>query len=573
MTRHGGGPAKPRPNPGQHTEYRPVVVEALPPGFRHYALRGRNRPAATGDRQAIAERAARLAERMAAPADGTHGAIHDNPFMPSGYTYLLQFIAHDMVSTRVPFWATSVLDQETANDRVSRLRLEALYGGGPTGSPILYAPADPDDLSRTKLRIGRSGPVRVEGSATVCPFRDIARLKGPELPGLTEPLLADPRNDDHPLISQLTMIFSHLHNIFVDRQKTVPTDAANLDFARDTARVFANARQATTLVYRRVVRDDLLRRLLHPAVYDLYTNGTPPFLDALAGARRGGVPVEFSHGAFRFGHAMMCDAYRINHETAPEGRNLSEGMEQFSSAANIHMEPMDAAWLIAWSNFFDIPGVTDPDRINLSRRIGPWIPEALWGNRFGPIDPSPGRGIFYRDLISAEVANLWPVQDLLAAMGGHDGLAAIVGGSAFLRDDAWRTEIASWLPGGSLDDWPSPWDGMPAQVRDDEIAAIAADPPLPFFILFEALKDSESQGCRLGRFGSVLVADTLFGELNTWPAEEQRGQTLPYQLSAVHAGFADPAFNDPVTMATVIEFIERNLQQSDDPGMRNPSLL
>ena len=33
-------------------------------------------------------------------------ATDDNPFVPSGYTYLLQLVAHDAVQTSVPFSAS-----------------------------------------------------------------------------------------------------------------------------------------------------------------------------------------------------------------------------------------------------------------------------------------------------------------------------------------------------------------------------------------------------------------------------------------------------------------------------------
>ncbi len=153
----------------------------------------------------MAERFARLAARMTArldwdavpprqpgleePVAKDHPDIRDNPYVPSGYTYLLQFIAHDMVSTRVPFWATTNLDQDTANDRPHRLQLDALYGDGPHAMRMIYAPASPGDLSRSKLQIGRSGPVHTGDGAAICPFRDIARLKLSntltDLPGVT----------------------------------------------------------------------------------------------------------------------------------------------------------------------------------------------------------------------------------------------------------------------------------------------------------------------------------------------------------------------------------------------------
>jgi hypothetical protein len=593
MSLHGGGPTRSRIGAKPHEGFRTVVAEGLPRGFRHYALKGRYRPAATRDRRAMAELNARLSARMTAELEWEevpprqlgltdriqkdHPDIRDNPYLPSGYTFLLQFVAHDMVSTRVPFWATANLDQDTVNDRTHRLQLDALYGDGPGAMRMIYAPSGPDDTSRTKLQIGRSGPVETGNGTRVCPYRDIARLKLSgtlsELPGVTEPLIADARNDDHPLISQLTMVFSHLHNIFIDRQAAEQADASTRDFTHDAAKRFANAREATTLVYRHVVRDDLLKRLLNPAVYALYTTGSPPFLDVLAGARTAGVPLEFSHAALRFGHAMVKDAYHVNAASPAHGQLMADGLNLFSSASNTAMQPMPASWLVQWSNFFNFPGITDPNRINLSRRIGPATPSCLSASAFGPIDPSDGSGLFYRDLISGELANLWPVQDLLSAMRGHEALAPIVNGSAVLRDDAWQNEILYWLRNGNFEGAPGPWAGLPEQTEDDDATSISIDPPLLFFLLFEAFKDPESRGCRLGRFGSILVADTLFGELNNRLLSEQQYGTLAEQLSSVHPGFADPTFDSPATVASVIGFIDRCLQASDDPAMKFPPLV
>ena len=593
MTLHAGGPVKPREHVQPHHDHRTIVAEGLPRGFRHLALKGRFRPAATGNRQEMAERCARLAARMKARLEWgdvpprqqgleelvrkDRPDIRDNPYLPSGYTYLLQFVAHDMVATRLPFWAATNLDQDTANDRDHRLGLDTLYGDGPHAMRMIYAPDGPGDHRRSKLNVGRSGPVPTGNGGAICPFRDIARLKlsntAADLPGMTEPLIADPRNDDHAVISQLTMVFSHLHNIFIDLQGESTPDAATADFVRDAAKRFARAREATTLVYRHVIRDDLLKRLLHPSVLALYSTGRPPFLDALAGARGAGVPLEFSHGAFRFGHAMVKDSYHVNAGSPAFGQFMKDALNQFSSASNTRMGPLPASWVVQWSNFFNIPGVTDPNRINLSRRIGPSEPMALSTTAVGPIDPSGGAGVFYRDLISGELANLWPVSELLSAMREHEALAPIVNGSPLLRDDFWQNEIMAWLRGGDFQGGPRPWAGLREEAEADDIAALCVDPPLLFFLLFEAFKDSESLGCRLGRFGSILVADPLFGELNNrLPSEEQYG-SLSEQLGTIHPEFRDMAFERPATMAAVIRFIDRHLQASDDPAMRTPSLL
>ena len=66
----------------------------------------------------------------------------ENPLIPSGYTYLLQFVAHDLVHSAIPLSVAGSLAGGTANARRSPLRLETLYGSGPVGSPHIYALVD-----------------------------------------------------------------------------------------------------------------------------------------------------------------------------------------------------------------------------------------------------------------------------------------------------------------------------------------------------------------------------------------------------------------------------------------------
>src|ERR1700761_6940493 len=65
----------------------------------------------------------------------------DNARIPSGYTYLLQFLAHDLVNTTVPFWAAADAGVSSRNTREAGLQLETLYGGGPVVCPIGFEPA------------------------------------------------------------------------------------------------------------------------------------------------------------------------------------------------------------------------------------------------------------------------------------------------------------------------------------------------------------------------------------------------------------------------------------------------
>ncbi len=106
----------------------------------------------------------------------------ENPRIPSGYTYLLQFVAHDLVHSAIPLSVAGALGADTANARRTALRLETLFGSGPVGSPFVYAQDAPNDERRTKLRLGRMRWDE-KGVEPGCPFRDIARTQPKTSPG------------------------------------------------------------------------------------------------------------------------------------------------------------------------------------------------------------------------------------------------------------------------------------------------------------------------------------------------------------------------------------------------------
>ena len=91
---------------------------------------------------------------------------------------------------------------------------------------FIYALDAPNDDRRTKLRLGRMR-WKDKSVEAGCPFRDIARAPAENVTGidrsiaghrvaLTEALVADPRNDDHAIMSQLTALFALLHNGLID---------------------------------------------------------------------------------------------------------------------------------------------------------------------------------------------------------------------------------------------------------------------------------------------------------------------------------------------------------------------
>ncbi|WP_213289100.1 peroxidase family protein [Bradyrhizobium sp. sGM-13] len=501
----------------------------------------------------------RLSRRMDAaikwPSHQVRSLEHwENPSIPSGYTYLLQFIAHDLVHSAIPLSVAGGLGRGTTNARRTPLRLETLYGSGPVGSPHIYALDAPNDDRRTKLRLGRMRWKENE-PATGCPFRDIARTPAENVTGidrsikgvrvaLTEALVADPRNDDHAVMSQLTALFALLHNGLIDLIRRQEDNAGPNDRFGAAYKRFLCAREALTAIYHNIIRKDLMRRVIHPAIYQAYSCPKPDFIDRpdpAEGLAIGDweIPFEFSHGAFRFGHAMVRHEYRINDLSL---HDLNNTLEKSSANDPLNM-PLDETWMVQWSRFFEISG----SKPNFSRRIGPYLSDGLGNDQIFPaFDDTERVGLLYRDLLGAGLAGMWSVDALIAEIGKRK--PHLIATSRLLADRAYRI--------GMLREWlrAAPAYGT---LSAADIETVSNDPPLPFFILFEAMQQPHSEGLHLGPLGSIIVSEVIFGVLACDPRLAD-GASLAERLASISREFY-PAnvlqeIPDISSMAQLVQF-------------------
>ena len=163
-----------------------ATLHTVPPGFRHFL--GTPKPSqrfkaygvdpldAPEHREKVRGLMNRLSRRMDAPL---RWPVHsnptierwENPGIPSGYTYLLQFVAHDLVHSAIPLSVAGTLGTDTANARRSALKLETLFGSGPVGSPYVYAQDTPNDDRRTKFVPNEGDVSTVDGTAVALTFR------------------------------------------------------------------------------------------------------------------------------------------------------------------------------------------------------------------------------------------------------------------------------------------------------------------------------------------------------------------------------------------------------------------
>ncbi|MGE3918785.1 MAG: peroxidase family protein [Hyphomicrobiaceae bacterium] len=358
---------------------------------------------------------------------------------------------------------------------------------------------------------------------TGCPFRDIPRAvpaqvqdsglsagqgASPSDPWRTEALLADVRNDDHALISQMTALFHTLHNHVIDMIPTTGALAALSPTEREYRR-FLCARFVVTLIYRNIIVKDLLALILHPDVYAHYVTANAGLLDGHDADAADSTPVEFTSAVFRFAHAMVRDTYKVNDENSP--LSFSDALE-LSSLRKPSNLPVDTNWAIDWSRFFQI-GERVP---NHSHRIGPVYTSGALTNSsiFEKLTPLDEDGLPNRDLLTGCFSGLWSVRALSRELRAR-------GLDKLLPDyESWKPIVRDWLakPAGLFDFDP---------LSPAEIDILAEDPPLLLFTLIEAgqpirqatgpINGAAGESLHLGALGSIVVAETILGSLKRAP--------------------------------------------------------
>ena len=254
----------------------------------------------------------RAASRMDATLPVVDGAL-ENPRIPAGFAVLGQFVAHDITADR-SLLAPHATPEDLRNSRAPRLDLECVYGDGPVGNPFLYDKDDPE-----KLLLG--------ANAAGEPADDLPRNhQGTALVG-------DPRNDVHLLISQLHVAFLKFHNRVVERLRREGTPGGS---------VFDEARRLVRWHYEWVVVHEFLPLTVGEELLSGIEENGRGFYEP---GENPAIPVEFSDGAYRFGHSQITPTYRLN-DASGEATIFPDCLGG---------RPVPAGRVVDWSWFFDVP--------------------------------------------------------------------------------------------------------------------------------------------------------------------------------------------------------------------------
>lgn len=438
----------------------------------------------------------------------------DHPGLPAGYTYLGQFIDHDITFDPTTVPEMRVDPQAVFNFRTPKLELDSVYLAGPGVSRYLYA-ATPGTAARASLLVGRTQPT----STRLPPQFQIEEVLPNDLPRLNRvAVIGDPRNDENLAVAQTHLAFLKFHNRIVERLAASVPEAA----------LFEAAREAATWHYQKIVLTDFLPRLIRPAVLrDVLENGRRFY--NLADAEPF-IPVEFSVAAYRLGHSMVREVYQWNRVfSAPAEGGLTDAtldllfrFSELTSAAAETDIPIPSNWPIDWRRFFELEGGTE---VNRARRLDPLLVPALHDLRSRPVpatDPAADDSLAVRNLKRGRRMGLPSGQAVACRMG----LVPLS-----------REEIGSGR--GTPDEPVAVEHGFDRQT------------PLWYYILKEA--QLQEDGLRLGEAGSRILAEVFVGLLEG-DANSFLAQNPLWQATM----FRDPAHPpaDSYTMADLLAFVD-----------------
>ncbi len=354
-------------------------------------------------------------------ADGMNKPSADNPKIPSGFTYLGQFIDHDLTFDPVSSFQRDNDPDALVSFRSPRFDLDSVYGRGPDDDPFMYNQGRPAGVERPALSLDEP-----EGAKADCKFL-IGRIadddgtaavgfgEGDDLPRGAQgrAIIGDPRNDENTFISQLQLAFLKFHNRLVD---VVAAEQGLTGSA-----LFAEAQRLTRWHYQWVVVHDFLPRLVgenrlarmlkedeHGAEHvtlRFYKPKRQPFM-----------PLEFSVAAYRFGHSQIRPGYRISNNVAAATFRPGAMADRTSDFRGFR--PLPREWTIQWPFLFEMDGTPPQPTLKIDTNLaGPLmdLPAPEFGMEDSP--PEDARSLARRNLLRGRKARLPSGGRIARAMG------------------------------------------------------------------------------------------------------------------------------------------------------------
>ena len=411
--------------------YRPSTTEQLRK-FRFSRLGDKGEKADVDLLQALAT------AMTVDPATGPDAKV------PAGFTYLAQFIDHDMTldKTAVEF-GEDVTVADLLQGRSPALDLDSLYGRGPGNARDrkFYA------ADGIKLKSGKAvGPPLGDRDGYDLPRVGVGSNQAER----RAPLIPDPRNDENLAVAQTHCAFIRFHNEVVERL---------IDRTPSTL-LFSKAREEVVRHYQWLIKTDFLPRIVDPAIVeDVFANGRRFFEVAAPaddpygqGYSRPGdfptMPIEFSVAAYRLGHSMVRDSYDWNSIFSTDGPagiatllqlftftgvngNFTRGssIEDLDNPDSGEELQLPTIWIADFLRLYDFAETGRADlaptngQLNVTKRIDTLLvnplaklPAGAFAGR-GTKPPDDQRNLAFRNLVKANMVDLASGQQMAEKFG------------------------------------------------------------------------------------------------------------------------------------------------------------
>jgi len=412
--------------------------------------------------------------------DSQFRGTDNNSRIAIGHTYVGQLLTHDISQDKETKLGKKFTPSDVKNHSTPWIDLDIVYD---------YAgkSAVRDPIDAAKLLLGNS----------IGNERDFPR----DVDGRAR--IPDQRNDQNNNAAQLTAAIMQFHNAEVDRLRDESAD--------DDDELFDKAKALTIAHWQAVILTEYLPTFVETSLIDdVLANGPTFYPESMA--KEGIVPVEFSAGAFRFGHSIVRGRYTLNDNDSADRVRLFPLSAKELDRSLVGHRPIAKERQIDWDRFFDfetsIQGDLDDDEdqfkgLQVSRKIDRFlarpmlrIPEFLMLGRPVPKDLLKEELIPDRDVLSLASLNLQRGRALSLPSG--QAVARRMGLTPISNH-----EMGLCAVGQPCSEWGYQW-----QEGDDEA-------PLFLYVLEEARL--QGGGEKLGAVGGRIVAEVIIGLLRADP--------------------------------------------------------
>lgn len=426
---------------------------------------------------------------LAASMNEADGATDRDGTIPAAYTYLGQFIDHDITKTETLLPALSA-------------KMETAFRSAQEGGAV--SPLSPGEMMLVVNRrvpslnldsvLSRAAPRDDKGAMTLDAVSTAPGLPRPDLPPEPEAMallhdlprnepsatnedldrrakIGDPRNDENLVVAQLHVAFLRAHRRLV-HEKGMSAAKADLELQR---------------LYQSIVVHDFLPTVCDPAIVARVLQ--KPGALYRPTRHRPYMPLEFSVAAYRFGHSMVRNRYNYN-SVFPDATLAQLFTFTAFSGDNFGLRNTPENWIIDWRRWLPHNGQVQ----NVARVVDTLLAGKL-------MDLPQHQGV-----IGGDGVNILALRNLVRGY-----LLRLPTGQAVAQ----RITASGLLPAGAAPLTPEQIRAVAQAASDGQLAALTAGgfdqrTPLWYYMLTEAAHARQTRGVsHLGPVASVIISEVL----------------------------------------------------------------